>query len=187
MKKSFIIILLGLLYGSTLPAQQTGPKTQKSTTFNPTQVPSKPKIAYSGPVAGDPATNESYHNPTVDYMQSTNSSNFCTDKDGKRKMRKGSDPVRFITIKNIGTEPLVLYSAKSSCGCVKVSYPQDPIMQGKTTTLEIHYDTFRVGPFRKSIEIVTNANNPKLTIFLSGEVVDNSPECPCTKRKPPHF
>jgi Protein of unknown function (DUF1573). len=61
------------------------------------------------------------------------------------KVEKGSEKVRKFTFTNTGNEPLVIKSAKGSCGCTVPTYPQEPIMPGETKTIDVSYDTNRPG------------------------------------------
>lgn len=83
-------------------------------------------------------------------------------------IKQGADPFRVFKFKNEGTEPLLITGARGSCGCTVPTYPQEPIMPGKTAEIKVRYDTQRVGPFTKTVTITTNeagdAANRILTI-----------------------
>ena len=87
-------------------------------------------------------------------------------------IKQGADPFRVFKFKNEGSEPLLITGARGSCGCTVPTYPQEPIMPGKTAEIKVRYDTQRVGPFTKTVTITTNeegdAANRILTI--KGEV-----------------
>lgn len=85
---------------------------------------------------------------------------------------KGADPLRVVKFKNTGTEPLVVKSAKGSCGCTVPSYPQNPIMPGESNQIEIRYDTNRVGPFTKTVTLTTNESTETRIITIKGTVKD---------------
>jgi hypothetical protein len=77
----------------------------------------------------------------------------------------------FFTIKNTGTEPLIITGARGSCGCTVPTYPQEPIAPGETATIKVTYDTKRPGAFNKSVTITSNAvNEPTKTVFIKGNV-----------------
>jgi hypothetical protein len=71
-------------------------------------------------------------------------------------VHQNSERVRLFTIANIGTGPLVISHARSSCGCLVVSSPKEPILPGMTAQLSVRYDTGRVGPFTKTVAFRTN-------------------------------
>jgi hypothetical protein len=72
---------------------------------------------------------------------------------------QNSEPLRVFTFSNTGAAPLVISSAKGSCGCTVPSYPKEPILPGQEAEIEVRYDTKRIGAFTKTITLVTNAVN----------------------------
>jgi Protein of unknown function (DUF1573) len=86
-------------------------------------------------------------------------------------IQKGADGRRIFNFKNEENEPLVIKSAKSSCGCLVPTYPTDPIMPGESGTIEVNYDTQRVGVFTKTVTVVTNcADDDTITLTVKGDV-----------------
>lgn len=85
-------------------------------------------------------------------------------------IEKGSEPLRQFTFTNTGNEPLVITGAKGSCGCTVPTYPKEPIMPGQSATIDVRYDTQRVGPFTKTVTLTTNEANPNKTLTIAGEV-----------------
>jgi len=45
------------------------------------------------------------------------------------------------TIKNIGTEPLIISKCKGTCGCTTPECSQEPILPGETGTVRVRYDS----------------------------------------------
>lgn len=77
--------------------------------------------------------------------------------------------------KNIGKEPLVLANVKASCGCTTPSWPKEPVLPGKESSVTATYNTQgRVGPFTKAISITSNASEAVKVISIKGTVL--SPE-----------
>ena len=87
------------------------------------------------------------------------------------KIEKGSDKVRKFSFTNTGNEPLVIKSAKGSCGCTVPTYPQEPVMPGETKTIDVSYDTNRPGAFTKTVTLETNEATPTHTLTIKGEVL----------------
>ena len=77
---------------------------------------------------------------------------------------QNSDPFRTVAFTNTGTEPLIIKSAKGSCGCTVPTFPEHPIMPGESAEMKITYDTNRVGPFNKTVTIQTNAGVKTLKV-----------------------
>lgn len=85
-------------------------------------------------------------------------------------IEKGSEPLRKFSFTNTGNEPLVIKSAKGSCGCTVPTYPKEPIMPGETNVIEVRYDTQRVGMFTKTVTLTTNETSDTHTLTIKGEV-----------------
>ena len=74
------------------------------------------------------------------------------------------------TFKNTGKEPLVLSNVTSSCGCTVPSWPKDPIMPGKSSSIKVKYNT-RVGTINKTINVISNAGEkPSVQLRIVGTV-----------------
>ena len=87
------------------------------------------------------------------------------------KIAKGSDGVRVFEFTNTGNAPLVISDVKSSCGCTVPQKPDGPIAPGETGTIQVKYDTKRVGPIRKTITVYSNAKEKIKAIKIKGEVL----------------
>lgn len=81
---------------------------------------------------------------------------------------------------NDGTEPLVIKSIKNSKGFKVKSYPQKPILPGKSGSIELICEMNKVGSFNRKVAIITNSkngpdkNNPGTTVLLiKGKVISH--------------
>ncbi len=83
---------------------------------------------------------------------------------------KGGDPIRKFKFTNTGNEPLIIKTAKGSCGCTVPTYPKEPIMPGESNVIEVRYDTQRVGMFTKTVTLTTNETTDTHTLTIKGEV-----------------
>lgn len=87
-------------------------------------------------------------------------------------IERGSDGERIFSFKNMGNADLVITNVKSSCGCTIPKKPEGPIAPGESSQIVVRYDTKRVGPFRKTITVITNQeNNPIIALKLKGTVL----------------
>jgi len=100
----------------------------------------------------------SFKNETVDYG----------------KIVKGSDGVRVFEFTNTGDAELVITNVKSSCGCTVPKKPEEPIAPGASSSIEVKYDTNRVGPIRKTVTVYSNADEPIKALKIKGEVLSSS-------------
>lgn len=87
------------------------------------------------------------------------------------EVAKGSDGIRVFEFTNTGTAPLIVSKVSSSCGCTIPKKPEDPILPGKTGEIQVKYDTNRVGPIRKAITVISNADTPTKVLKIKGEVL----------------
>ncbi|WP_299529355.1 DUF1573 domain-containing protein [Ulvibacterium sp.] len=85
-------------------------------------------------------------------------------------IEKGSDGVRVFEFTNTGDAPLIVSKVSSSCGCTIPKKPEEPILPGKTGEIKVKYDTNRVGPIRKAITVISNADTPTKVLKIKGEV-----------------
>lgn len=69
-----------------------------------------------------------------------------------------SNPYRTIEFTNTGVEPLIIKNVKTSCGCLVASYPKEPIKPNEKGVIKLRYETRRIGVFRKSVTIQSNAS-----------------------------
>lgn len=83
---------------------------------------------------------------------------------------QGADGNCEFVFENNGTEPLILSDVRSSCGCTVPSWPREPIMPGKKSSIKVHYDTNRVGGISKSITVSTNGNPDRVVLSIRGTV-----------------
>jgi hypothetical protein len=86
------------------------------------------------------------------------------------EIEKGADGVRTFKFTNTGDAPLVIEDIKSTCGCTIPKKPDGPIMPGASDTIQVKYDTNRVGPIRRSISVYSNADEPIITLNIRGTV-----------------
>jgi hypothetical protein len=86
--------------------------------------------------------------------------------------------------KNTGSEPLIIESAKGSCGCTVPDWPKTPIAPGASASIKVTYDTKRVGLINKTVTITSNATNaPNAVVRIKGEIKD--PAAGATPEKTP--
>ncbi len=85
---------------------------------------------------------------------------------------KGADGNHTFTFTNTGNSPLVIESVKSSCGCTVPKKPEAPIAPGASGSIQVRYDTQRLGVFRKTITVTTNAGtNSVVALKIKGTVI----------------
>jgi hypothetical protein len=70
---------------------------------------------------------------------------------------KGEKAERKVTIKNVGTQPLVIERVQPSCGCTATILEEKNIPPGKTTSLSVGFDSRNfAGEVHKSVAVYSN-------------------------------
>ncbi len=84
---------------------------------------------------------------------------------------QGAEPNRQFTVTNTGDAPLIMSGCQGSCGCTVPKCDTAPIAPGASSTVNIHYDTNRVGAFTKTVTVNSNAtNSPSKVVTIHGTV-----------------
>lgn len=81
------------------------------------------------------------------------------------------------TVKNIGTKPLVIYNALTTCGCTKADWTKEPIMPGKTGKISATY-TNDEGPYPFDKTVTVYFSEPKKPVILKMRGVCMEKEIP---------
>ncbi|MCL2413212.1 MAG: DUF1573 domain-containing protein [Bacteroidales bacterium] len=89
------------------------------------------------------------------------------------EIEQGADGDAVFTFRNIGSEPLILSSVRTGCGCAGAFWPREPIMPGETGTITIRYDTNRIGHIGRAGVVESNSvdNTHRMTLRITGRVV----------------
>ena len=87
------------------------------------------------------------------------------------EIAKGSDGIRVFEFTNTGNAPLIISDVKSSCGCTVPKKPEGPVAPGESSTIQVKYDTNRVGPIRKTVTVYSNADEPIKALKIKGEIL----------------
>ncbi len=107
----------------------------------------------------------------VSAQEKTAKIQFKSDTVDYGEIEKGSDGVRVFEFTNTGDAPLVISKVSSSCGCTIPKKPEAPIAPGQTGEIQVKYDTNRVGPIRKAITVISNADTPTIILKIKGNVI----------------
>jgi len=83
---------------------------------------------------------------------------------------QGSDGTCEFKFTNIGKEPLILSRPQSSCGCTVPTWPQEPILPGKSEVIKVTYNTNNVGGINKTVTINSNAKTARVVLQIKGAV-----------------
>jgi hypothetical protein len=83
---------------------------------------------------------------------------------------QGSDATCEFKFTNTGKEPLILQKPVSSCGCTVPTWPQEPVLPGKSDVIKVTYSTHNVGPINKTITVNSNAKTARVVLSIKGTV-----------------
>jgi hypothetical protein len=84
---------------------------------------------------------------------------------------QGSDATCEFKFTNIGKEPLILQKPVSSCGCTVPTWPQEPVLPGKSDVIKVTYSTHNVGPINKTVTVTSNAKTARVVLQIKGNVI----------------
>ncbi len=76
---------------------------------------------------------------------------------------------------NTGPVALILFDAKSSCGCTVPEIPKEPIPPGERGVLGVTFNTSgKTGTQSKTVTVTANTFPTETQVILRGEVTPNS-------------
>lgn len=75
------------------------------------------------------------------------------------------------TLTNTGDNPLVIEAVDTSCGCVTVEYPKEPIRSRGHATLQVTYKTDQSEHFLKTITVYCNVEESPIKLRVSGNAI----------------
>jgi hypothetical protein len=122
------------------------------------------KDAHEGHNHDAPAKEEVKDNPNAPEIT------FTQELHDYGTIKQGADGSCEFRFKNTGKEPLIISNARGSCGCTVPTWPKEPVMKGQMATIQVHYDTKRVGAFTKTVTIESNAKEATKVITIKGVV-----------------
>ena len=140
---------------ATKQAQEVAQKVVKESDVE-SQVPvKKVKTASSTPTVKERITTYDVDQVTIDYGE----------------IEKGSNGLRQFKLTNTGKYPLIIGHVYSTCGCTVPKKPENAIMPGESGTIDIVYDTKRIGPFHKTVNVYSNAQETIKALHIKGVVL----------------
>lgn len=71
---------------------------------------------------------------------------------------------------NNGDVPLIISSAKASCGCTVADYTKEPIAPGEKGFVSARYNAANAGAFTKTVTVTANTGEQAIVLTLKGVV-----------------
>lgn len=75
---------------------------------------------------------------------------------------------------NKGNAPLVISEVHPSCGCVGVTFPNQPIAAGQAGIITATYDAAMLGSFYRELAVYTNVQEEPFYLSFQGRVVETA-------------
>jgi hypothetical protein len=75
---------------------------------------------------------------------------------------------------NEGTSPVLLQTARTTCGCTAAEWTEEPVAPGDEGTLKVEYDAYKRGSFRKKISVFFNCQKKGYALYIQGYVKKHS-------------
>jgi len=129
-------------------------------------------------------TNDQQKKVTIDLVQSQLTADKNSDEVRMPKIRIEQDYFDFgemnqdesisieFRLKNIGDAPLLIRSAKGSCGCTVPEWPRELIKAGDDGIIKVTFNTGkREGKQNKTVTLVTNAIPSTKVLTIKGTVL----------------
>jgi len=85
-------------------------------------------------------------------------------------MRQGHPKTFVFQFKNKDIEPIVLQTVRTSCGCTAATWTETAIAPGETGAVEVEYDAYQRGEFRKKIRVFFDRQRKPEILWIHGEV-----------------
>lgn len=157
------IITVGLLFALGLSISSCGNGTKTEADAQATENSVANNGDNTAPYPPQSTTEEAVENPT------TLSWNKMEHDFGK--VKKESQNNYEFTFKNTGSNPLVINSAKGSCGCTVPEYPKEPVMPGDEAKIVITYTAgTAAGETEKLVTIDANTEPRTTTLKIKANV-----------------
>lgn len=97
---------------------------------------------------------------------------FTTTEIDYGTIHQNDNGERTFSFTNTGKEPIVISQVKTSCGCTVPSYSKTPILPNETSEIKVKYATNRIGVFKKTITVISNASETNKVLYIKGEVLN---------------
>ncbi len=126
------------------PKKPVKPKTTQSNTTSPAKTTPAPAKVELSDKAYDVKFDKTFHD-------------FGTAKEGEQVKT-------VFVLTNLGKEPITIQNHTVECGCTTPNYSKEPIMPGKSTNIEVGFNTSgKIGINHKKVTLTTNGGTHELS------------------------
>jgi hypothetical protein len=85
-------------------------------------------------------------------------------------LHTGKTSEAIFTLKNTGTQPLIIQTVNASCGCTVPEWKKEPIKTGKNTEIKVQITPEEKGYFNKTITVHCNTEKGQILLKVKGIV-----------------
>jgi uncharacterized protein (DUF58 family) len=89
-----------------------------------------------------------------------------------KNLKIGKTSEAAFTLQNIGTQPLVIKSVESSCGCTVPEWEKQPVAAGKNTEIKVRVIPEKSGYFNKTVTVRCNTEKGQILLKVTGTAED---------------
>jgi len=107
----------------------------------------------------------------IDPDQPTTTVSWDKEEHDFGNINEGDKVSTAFTFTNTGNEPLIISSAKGSCGCTVPEWPKEPIAPGATGTIDVEFNSKnKPGRQTKTVTIQANTDPNPIRLKIKAEV-----------------
>jgi hypothetical protein len=89
-------------------------------------------------------------------------------------IQSGEKVTYSFSFRNTGNAPLLISSAKASCGCTVPAYTREPVQPGEAGSIEVTFDSSgKSGMESKNVTIISNTTPNSTVLTISAEIINN--------------
>ncbi len=85
-------------------------------------------------------------------------------------LRLGRTAEHRFVFENISSEPIVLQTVRTECGCTAASWPEEPIAPQQRGEVVIEFHADHSGYFRKKVKVYFDRQRRAEVLWVSGQV-----------------
>ena len=164
-RKALLVVMMG---GAMIAFNACESATKKIKNSNP----EKKEVKNETPAT--PTNNTKNNQIGLDAVDGDKLPVFSFDRESHDlgTLEQGEQPSTTFEFTNIGDGPLIITSAKGSCGCTVPKWPNEPIAPGETGEINVSFNsTGRSGIQTKTVTIVANTVPNTKVLTITSEVV----------------
>lgn len=86
------------------------------------------------------------------------------------KLRRERPQTFVFRFKNLSSQPILLQTVRTTCGCTAAQWTEAPVASGETGEISVEYDAYQRGGFSKKIRVYFDQQRKPEILWIRGEV-----------------